>query len=68
MTSSFYYVTYPLLQHLKSLIFTCSIYKAALKSKGSINDYNQIAQVCVLLPLQVVSKVLNSELPSVSLI
>jgi len=29
--------------------FICSIYKAALKSKGSINDYNQIAQVCVIL-------------------
>lgn len=38
----------PFLQHLKPLIFTCSIYKAALKSKGSINDYNQIAQVCVV--------------------
>ncbi|KAH0908113.1 hypothetical protein HID58_031434 [Brassica napus] len=27
---------------------TYSIYKAALKSKGSIDDYNQIAQVCVV--------------------
>lgn len=68
MTSSFYFVTYPFLQHLKFLIFTCSIYKAALKSKGSINDYNQIAQVCVLLSLQIVSKVFNTELPSVCLI
>lgn len=27
-------------------MFTCSIYKAVLKSKGSINEVNQIAQVC----------------------
>lgn len=28
------------------LLFTCSIYRAFLKSKGCINELNQIAQVC----------------------
>lgn len=29
-----------------ALVFVCSIYKSVLKSKGSINEINQIAQVC----------------------
>jgi hypothetical protein len=31
---------------VRFLLFTCSIYKSFLKSKGSINELNQIAQVC----------------------
>lgn len=35
--------------HLEILFFVCSIYKAVLKSKSSISEINQIAQVCFLL-------------------
>jgi len=35
--------------HLQILFVVCSIYKAVLKSKSSISEINQIAQVCFLL-------------------